>query len=289
MSSFSERLLVPLPAGSAEVDDAQLSEEPARQTTTRPPLPSQLPPAPLALELHRGMGATPSVRVGTGETPSVGALACLVASSGRERADRQLSRTADCDPTHSHSTRDSPIGIEKTRCQKLESEVSDSTNFCRADFDALRHQVLEQVARNNSDLRQRALLWEAEAREQVCNEQLQAEHTIVGLRSEQRTFAQSCRDELAMLRGQSRDELLVFESASQRRFGRFQAEAQEAIDVLWAKIAEERALHVQQIVQTSNGSSTPNAHARTHCPRDQGLGEHFVEQVFGDRGPDGQF
>ena len=53
----------------------------------------------------------------------------------------------------------------------------------------------------------------------------------------------------------------VFESASQSCFGRFQAEAQEAIGVLRAEIAEERALHVQQIVQISNSSSTPDVHA----------------------------
>ena len=101
--NVSERHLVPLPAGSAAVDDADLSEEPARQTTARPPLPLQLPPAPSALELSRGMGATPSglvrgtgetpsTRAGMGATPSVRALVG-VALSGQHRIDRGLYRT----------------------------------------------------------------------------------------------------------------------------------------------------------------------------------------------------
>ena len=74
--------------------------------------------------------------------------------------------------------------------------------------------------------------------------QLLAEHTVVSLRNEQQTFAQSCRNEFSMLQGQSRDELFAFESASQSRFGRFEAEAHAAVDVLRAEIAEERAQHV---------------------------------------------
>ena len=77
--------------------------------------------------------------------------------------------------------------------------------------------------------------------------------------NEQQTFAQSCRNEFSMLQGQSRDEIFAFECASQSRFGQFQAEAQAAVDVLRAEIAEERAQHVQQLVHLA--SSTPGVPA----------------------------
>ena len=168
-----------------------------------------------------GQGETPA-RAGTGATPSLGAVSSLVRSlppGGQaiagsrwfvhttptaKRATTSLApRTprSSSDPPCRHRTSDFPIDIGdvwddlhevlNNRCKEVESEMSVSTNVYRAEFDALRHQGLEQIAQNASDLQRCTLLVEAEAREQVRHEQLQAEHTIVGLRNEQRTFAQS--------------------------------------------------------------------------------------------------
>ena len=88
-----------------------------------------------------------------------------------------------------------------------------STNAYRAQFDSLRIQGLEQITQNTSDFQQPTLLLEAEALEQVRHQQLLAESTIQSLRNEQRTLAQSCREEVSMLQAQSRDEFLKFEGA----------------------------------------------------------------------------
>ena len=83
--------------------------------------------------------------------------------------------------------------------------MRESTDFHRAEFQALRIQGLEEISRNTRDFQRSTLLLEAEAREQVRHDKLQAEHVIAGLRAAQQTLAQSCRSEVAALENLSRE------------------------------------------------------------------------------------